>query len=103
MPFVQHQAQDFDRLSRHNILQMLKLGLCVTVNSDDPAYFGGYIEDNFRALHEHLGIDSQDIYKLSRNAFQASFLTPAEKTKYIEELDGFVSDFGLQPLNSKND
>mgnify|MGYP001815870131 FL=1 len=85
----------FDRLSRHNIMQMLKLGLCVTVNSDDPAYFDGYIEDNFRALHEHLGIDSQDIYKLTRNAFQASLLAPAEKKKYLDELDGFVSGFGL--------
>ncbi len=102
-PLSNIKLKVFDRLSRHSILQMLKLGLCVTVNSDDPAYFDGYIEDNFRALNEHLGIDSQGIYKLSRNAFQASFLTPAEKTKYIEELDGFVSDFGLQPLNSKND
>jgi len=84
----------FDRLSQHNLPQLLKLGLCVTVNSDDPAYFEGYIEDNFRALHEHLGIDSQVIYKLTRNAFQASFLAPAEKKKYLDELDGFVSGFG---------
>ena len=75
-------------------MQLLKLGLCVTVNSDDPAYFDGYIEENFRALHEHLGIDFQDIYKLTRNAFQASFLAPAEKKKYLDELDGFVSGFG---------
>ena len=84
----------FDRLSRHNLIQLLELGLCVTVNSDDPAYFDGYIEDNFQALHEHLGIDFQDIYKLARNGFQASFLAPAEKKKYLEELDGFVSGFG---------
>ncbi len=74
-------------------MQMLKLGLCVTVNSDDPAYFGGYIEENFQALHEALGIDSQDIYTLSRNAFEASFLDPAEKKKYLDELDEFVSGF----------
>jgi len=84
----------FDSLSQHNLHQLLELGLCVTVNSDDPAYFDGYIEDNFRALHEHLGIDFQDIYKLTRNAFQASFLAPAEKKKYVDELDGFVSGFG---------
>jgi adenine deaminase len=83
----------FDRLSRHNLIELLELGLCVTVNSDDPAYFDGYIEDNFRALHEHLGIDFQDIYKLTRNAFQASFLAPAEKKKYLDELERFVSGF----------
>ena len=83
----------FDHLSRHNLMQMLKLGLCVTVNSDDPAYFGGYIEENFRALYEVLRIDSQDIYQLARNAFQGSFLDPTEKKKYLDELDGFVSGF----------
>ena len=84
----------FEHLSQHNLMQMLKLGLCVTVNSDDPAYFGGYIEENFRALHEHLGINFQDICKLTRNAFQASFLASAEKKKYLDELDGFVSGIG---------
>jgi adenosine deaminase len=84
----------FDHLSQHNLMQMLKLDLCVTVNSDDPAYFGGYIEENFRALYEALRIDSQDIYKLARNAFQGSFLDPTEKKKYLDELDEFVSDFG---------
>ena len=84
----------FDHLSQHNLIQMLKLGLCVTVNSDDPAYFGGYIEENFRALYQALGIDSQDIYKLARNAFRASFLDPAPKKKYLDELDEFMSEFG---------
>jgi adenosine deaminase len=84
----------FNHLGQHNIMQMLKLGLCVTVNSDDPAYFGGYIEENFRALYEALGIDSQDIYRLARNAFRASFLDPAEKKQYLNELDEFVSGFG---------
>jgi len=84
----------FDHMSQHNLMQMLKLGLCVTVNSDDPAYFGGYIEENLRALHETFDMDSQDIYKLTRNAFRASFLDPAQKKKYLDELDGFVSGFG---------
>jgi len=86
----------FDTMNQHNLKQMLNLGLCVTVNSDDPAYFGGYIEENLRALTEALGLDSQDIYKLSRNAFQASFLNPAEKKKYLAELDEFVTGFGVQ-------
>ena len=74
-------------------MQMLKLGLCITVNSDDPAYFGGYLEENLRALHKTQGIDTQDIYKLARNAFRASFLDPAQKKKYLDELDEFVSGF----------
>jgi len=86
----------FDTMNQHNLKQMLNLGLCVTVNSDDPAYFGGYIEENLRALTEALGLDSQNIYKLSRNAFQASFLNSAEKKKYLDELDEFVTGFGVQ-------
>ena len=85
----------FDNLSQHNLKQMLNLGLCVTVNSDDPAYFGGYIEENYQAMCEALDLDSQEIYKLARNAFQGSFLNPAEKKKYLDELDAFVSGFGL--------
>jgi adenosine deaminase len=83
----------FDNMKQHNLKQMMDLGLCVTVNSDDPAYFGGYIEENLRALTEALGLDSQDIYKLSRNAFQASFLNPIEKKKLLGELDEFMSCF----------
>jgi len=83
----------FDHLGQHNLMQMLKLGLCVTVNSDDPAYFGGYLEENFRALYEPLGKGSQDIHKLARNAFRASFLESAEKKQYLKELDEFVSGF----------
>ena len=81
----------FDSMEQHNLKQMLDLGLCVTVNSDDPAYFGGYIEENFRALTEALDLDSQDIYKLCRNAFQASFLNPSEKKNFLDDLDDYMS------------
>lgn len=84
----------FADMRQHNLKQMLNLGLCVTVNSDDPAYFGGYIEENFRALHEASGLDPQDIYKLARNSFQASFLNPTEKKKYVDELNEFMCSFG---------
>jgi adenosine deaminase len=83
----------FDNMNQHNLKQMLDLGLCVTVNSDDPAYFGGYIEENFMALHQAHSLESQDIYKLARNAFQASFLNPIEKKKLLGELDEFMSCF----------
>lgn len=83
----------FADMHQHNLKQMLSSGLFVTVNSDDPAYFGGYIEENFRALHEASGLDYQDIYKLARNSFQASFLNPPEKKKYVDELNEFLSSF----------
>jgi adenosine deaminase len=64
----------------------------VTINSDDPAYFGGYIEENYRAIYDSHGLSFQEIHKIARNAFKASFLTQAEKQKYLNELDEFVSD-----------
>jgi adenosine deaminase len=84
----------FDDMQQHNFKQMLNSGLFVTVNSDDPAYFGGYIEENFRALNEASGLDPQDIYRLACNSFQGSFLSPAEKKKYMDELNEFMSSFG---------
>jgi adenosine deaminase len=97
-PLSNVKLRIFDNLRHHNFRQLLNLGLCVTINSDDPAYFGGYIEDNFRALHTVHGLDFQDIYKISRNAFKASFLTPLEKQKYLDELDEFVSDFARKHM-----
>jgi len=84
----------FGDMHQHNFKQLLDSGLLVTVNSDDPAYFGGYIEENFRALDQAFGLGPQDIHKLARNSFQASFLSPAEKKKYGDELDEFMGSFG---------
>lgn len=97
-PLSNIKLRIFDNLRQHNFKQLLNLGLCVTINSDDPAYFGGYIEDNFRALHASHGLDFQDICKITRNAFKASFLTPQEKQKYLDELDEFVSDFARRQM-----
>jgi adenosine deaminase len=70
-PLSNVKLRVFDHMNQHNLKHMLDLGLCVTVNSDDPAYFGGYIEENFRALHQALGLDTKDIYTLARNSFRA--------------------------------
>jgi adenine deaminase len=93
-PLSNVKLKVFDDMKQHNLKQMIDLGLRVTVNSDDPAYFGGYIEENFLALHQAQGLTSEDIYKLARNAFNASFLDQAQKKKYLNELDAFVSKFG---------
>jgi len=84
----------FADMHQHNLKRMLDLGLFVTVNSDDPAYFGGYIEENYRALYKAFGLDPQEIFKLACNSFKASFLSPGEKKKYAEELNEFMCSFG---------
>ncbi len=77
----------FETLEQHNLKQLLGRGLCVTVNSDDPAYFGGYVEENFRQTQKALDLSREDIYTLTRNSFTASFLDSAEKDRHIRELD----------------
>lgn len=74
-------------LDQHPILTMLKRGLKVTVNSDDPAYFGGYVNDNYRALIEHLPVTREDLYQLARNSFEGAWVTEEEKTKHLNELN----------------
>ena len=92
-PMSNVKLKVFDHMKQHNLKKMLELGLCVTVNSDDPAYFDGYIEENFLALHQALGLNIGNISKLARNAFKASFLNPIEKKKHLNELDEFVSSY----------
>lgn len=73
-------------LAAHPLKRMLDRGLCVTVNSDDPAYFGGYLQDNLEAAQQALDLQPADLLRLARNAFQASFLPDAEKAAYVAEL-----------------
>ena len=80
----------FRKLEDHNLKDLLEAGLCATVNSDDPAYFGGYIEANYVAVHEALGLTRDHLYQLARNAFEASFLKAEEQGKLIRELDDYV-------------
>jgi adenosine deaminase len=78
----------FDDLGQHNIPALLAAGLCVTVNSDDPAYFGGYLNDNFVQLFESLPqLTAHDAYTMLRNSFEGSFVDDEDKALWIEELD----------------
>lgn len=74
-------------MDQHPVLTMLKRGLKATINSDDPAYFGGYVNDNYRALIEHLPVTREDLYRLSRNAFEGAWLEEREKTKHLNDLN----------------
>jgi adenosine deaminase len=80
-----------DDMRRHNLARLLQAGLAVTVNSDDPAYFGGYMNANFIAVAEALALDRKQLTQLSRNGFEASFLPAAAKNALLKQLDLFVS------------
>ena len=77
-----------DAVADHPIRRMLDLGLRATVNSDDPAYFGGYIADNYRAVAPLLTRD--DLVTLARNSFLGSFLPPAEIARHLAAVDAFA-------------
>ena len=89
-PLSNVELRVFRSIHEHNLKRMLDLGLCVTVNSDDPAYFGGYIAENFRAVQKGLHLNQEDIYKLVKNSFQASFLAPEKKRELLDELDDYL-------------
>ncbi len=65
---------------------MLELGIIATVNSDDPAYFGGYVNENYKVLAENLELTKQDILTLARNGFEASFASQVEKRSMLRKL-----------------
>ena len=72
-------------MQEHNILKLLHKGLLVTVNSDDPAYFGGYLNENYLALTQALHVNKEELKKLATNSFKASFL-PQERKEYFYEM-----------------
>ncbi len=77
-----------DDLVEHNILALSAQGLLVTVNSDDPSYFGGYMNENFIALLDKLNLTRAEIVQLISNSLQASFLPEADKREWIEKIQG---------------
>jgi adenosine deaminase len=79
-------------LKDHPLRKMLQLGLCTTVNSDDPAYFGGYVNDNFRAVTAALNLSKGDLVTLAKNSFNGSFLRDGEKTLHIAAIDAYASE-----------
>ncbi|NQW10699.1 MAG: adenosine deaminase [Alphaproteobacteria bacterium] len=79
-------------LARHPIRQMLEAGLMVTVNSDDPAYFGGYVSENFHALDAALKLSDDEVTVLARNGFTASFLGQEAKAEALGRFDQALAD-----------
>ena len=77
----------------HSLINAAKAGLAATVNSDDPAYFGGYINDNFTQTFAALGLGVREAYALARNSFEAGFIEEAARRHHIDALDEVFETF----------
>ncbi|WP_028866571.1 adenosine deaminase [Psychromonas hadalis] len=88
-PLSNTKLKVFAELSEHTILKMLNRGVCVTVNSDDPAYFGGYITENFVALHEALNLTKKQAKQLVENSINASFIDDQAKQALLAMLKAY--------------
>lgn len=81
----------FKRIEDHNLKRLLEKGLCVMINSDDPAYFGGYVLENYLAVQRALRLSVADVVQLARNSINASFLADAEKVAWMHKINDYVA------------
>src|SRR5579863_4261949 len=86
-PLSNVKLKVFERIENHNLKRLLERGLCVTVNSDDPAYFGGYVLENYLAVQRGLGLSQDDLTVLARNSIEASFLADSAKQRWFAAID----------------
>ncbi len=77
-------------LREHNLAHLLRAGLCATINSDDPAYFGGYMNANFLATADALNLSSEELVELARNSFTAAFVSEQERQPWLDELNAIA-------------
>jgi adenosine deaminase len=92
-PLSNLKLRVFPALTQHTLGRMLDAGIMATVNSDDPAYFGGYINENFTQTFAALGMTSQHAYQLARNSFDASFIDASLRNQYVQRLDSVFETF----------
>lgn len=88
-PLSNLKLKVFKHPSEHNLVELLREGLCVTINSDDPSYFGGYMNDNFRLIVENFDLSEEEMVDLSVNAIKASFLPQNKKEKLMQQVQNF--------------
>jgi adenosine deaminase len=84
-------------LREHNLARLLRAGLCVTINSDDPAYFGGYMNSNFVATADALQLSREELVQLAANSFTASFAPTEQKQRWLEELRAYQATQQQEP------
>ena len=89
-PFSNVKLRVFHELRDHNLRELLERGLLVTINSDDPAYFGGYVADNYIGTAAALGLTAEQMIQVARNSFVASFLPEAEQQQHLDAIDAFA-------------
>ena len=92
-PLSNLKLRVFPTLAQHNLRHMLDAGIVATVNSDDPAYFGGYINENFTQTFAALGMTAAHAYQLARNSFDASFIDGPLRAQYVHRLDAVFEAF----------
>ncbi|HEU4853151.1 MAG TPA: adenosine deaminase [Telluria sp.] len=90
-PLSNVKLRVFGDMSQHNLLKLLDAGLLVTINSDDPAYFGGYMNENFEAVFKTLPLTREHAQQLARNSFTASFLDGDKKRAMLAEVDAYFA------------
>ncbi len=93
-PLSNVKLRVFPDMQSHNLKRLMARGLVVTINSDDPAYFGGYVGDNYLAVARALGLSRDEIVQLARNSFTASFLADAAKQRHLAAIDAYVAAAG---------
>jgi adenosine deaminase len=91
-PLSNIKLRVFDAMDSHNLRRLLDAGLAVTINSDDPAYFGGYVNENYFATFEALPLDASHARQLARNSFEAAFVAPQAKRAFLDEVDAFFAN-----------
>lgn len=91
-PLSNLKLQVIRSMAEHPAKQLLDAGVCVTLNSDDPSYFGGYVNDNYLACFEALHLDRVDLVKLSRNSFVAAFMPDIERAAALARLDAYAGE-----------
>jgi adenosine deaminase len=90
-PLSNIKLRVFPDMRRHNLKALLDAGLAVTVNSDDPAYFGGYVNDNIRAVQDALDLSIADWHRIARTSFEASFADQTTRSRWIADLDAYFA------------
>lgn len=94
-PLSNQKLQVFPDLREHNLPRLLEAGLNVTVNSDDPAYFGGYVNDNYLQVFAATGMVVVQAYQLARNSLEATFASPAQQAAWVQQLDQCFEQFAI--------
>jgi len=85
-PLSNVKLRVFDSIEQHNLPKLLDAGLCVTINSDDPAYFGGYINENFQVVSDAFDLTEDQVCALARNSFEAAFVDDAQRASLMAQL-----------------